>query len=107
MTPRRGRLTPLGLAGGWGAACPGLVPWGLPGSKHRPRGGLGTRESQWGAEPLAAKASAALDSVFFPGSFMVGTHSFDIGENSTLEAPGLSKLAGSEGEFSLGIHIIP
>lgn len=48
-----------------------------------------------------------LDSVFFPGSFMVGTHSFDIGENSTLEAPGLSKLAGSEGEFSLGIHIIP
>lgn len=26
VTPRRGRLTPLGLAGGWGAACSGLVP---------------------------------------------------------------------------------
>ena len=48
-----------------------------------------------------------LDSVFFPASFIVCTHSFDIGENSTLEAPGLSKLAASEGEFSLGIHIIP
>lgn len=31
-----------------------------------PEVGLGTREYQWGAEPLAAKASAALDSAFFP-----------------------------------------
>ena len=66
VTPGRGRLTLLGLAGGWGAVCPGLVSWGLPGSKHRPRGGLGTCESQWGAEPLAAEASTALDSAFFP-----------------------------------------
>ena len=65
-TPGRGRLTPLGLAGGWGAVCPGLVPWGLPGSKHRPRGGLGTCASQWGAEPLAAEVSTALDSAFSP-----------------------------------------
>ena len=69
FAPRRGRLVLLGLAGSWGAVCPGLVPWGLLRSTHRPWGGLGAHESQSGAEPSAAKASAALDSAFFPQAF--------------------------------------